>query len=654
MSSLKRRLLLKYGMAATGGLLMLRRGGIARAVVGECTFRPGSAPTLRGADIPKYTRPLLIPPVMPKAPWRRGHSALVDHYEIAVRQLEQHVLPPELGLPPTTVWGYGSIHHPESFSYPGHTIEARWRRSVCVKWINELKDLRTGRFLPHLFAVDPTLHWANPPGGLEGRDGRSVVRGHCPPGPYRGPVPIVTHLHGSTPVEQESDGFPEAWYLPAARNIPDGYAKTGTFFDYFQRTSRLGHLWEPGAAVFQYYNRQRPTTLWYHDHSLGLTRLNTQAGLAGLYIIRGGPQDLPKGVLPGPPPGPYDCPGAKVYEVPLVIQDRSFNDDGSLFYPDSRGLPPELAEDVYVPNGPVAPIWVPEFNGNTIVVNGRTWPYLEVEQRRYRFRILNGSNERLLILALSNGHPIWQIGSDGGFVPAPVPLQTLLMGPAERNDVIIDFSRVPAGTEVLLLNVGPELHGDMSTVADPETTGQVMQFRVVRATSRDTSVPPERLVLPEFEPLGDEEAIRRVSLSEEMLPGVGAVRLLLGTVEPSGDRPRPLHWDHPITETPAVGSTEIWELYNFTEEAHPIHLHDVQFQVVERQPFDGSPTRPPAAWETGYKDTVGALPGEITRIRVKFPNAGLFVWHCHILEHEDNEMMRPYHIGPIPGDLPMR
>ncbi|KYF99922.1 bilirubin oxidase [Sorangium cellulosum] len=628
---------------------------MARAFIGACPPPGAAGPTLSGADIARcrYRQPLLIPPAMPETRRRHGHGPHgdgVDYYEIGVREFKQQVLPP--GLPETTVWGYGSIHHPETFSYPAFTIEARWRRPVRVKWINDLKDPGTGRFRPHLLPVDPTLHWANPPGGLEGRDMRPMFTGECPPGPYRGPVPIVTHLHGAEGVRQESDGFPEAWFLPAATNIPDDYAETGTFYDYYKSTSPLGELWERGAAVFQYPNTQPATTLWYHDHTLGITRVNVYAGPAGFYLLRGGPFDLPPGVLPGPAPGPGDCHETRVYEIPLVIQDRSFNSDGSLFYPGTRGLPPELT----IPNGEFPPIWNPEFFGDVIVVNGRAWPFLKVEQRRYRFRILNGSNSRFLILKMDNGLKFWQIGADGGFLPRPAARDTLVLAPAERADVIVDFSHVRTGTEIVLQNLGPDgpFTGDLSTPSDPETTGQVMQFRVVRATSRDTSTPPHRLVLPHRPPLGDEQAIRRVSLNE-LTTDAGPLAVLLGTFqELDPETPKPLFWDDPITENPATGSTEIWEIYNFTMDAHPIHLHDVQFQIVERLPLGAMPAHPVDAGERGFKDTVIAYPGEITRIKARFDRSGLFVWHCHILEHEDNEMMRPYHIGPIPDDLPLR
>ncbi|WP_437644501.1 multicopper oxidase family protein [Sorangium sp. So ce362] len=653
---MKRRQLLKHGLAATGGLLVLRRGGPASAMFDECPVVLPQGPTLPGVDIApyRYTVPLLIPPIMPRASRRHDHGSHYDYYEIAVRQFKQQVLPGR--MPMTTVWGYGSIQHPETFSYPAFTIEATWRRPVRVKWINDLKDPVTGHFLPHLLPVDPTLHWANPPGGEEGRDSRPMFPVGCPPEPYGGPVPIVTHLHGMVRVAQESDGYPEAWYLPAATDIPEGYAETGTFYDYYKRTSPLGHLWEPGAAVFEYPNDQRAATLWYHDHALGITRLNVYAGPAGFYLLRGGPGDLPPGVLPGSARTRDDCHGSGTYEIPLVIQDRSFNDDGSLFYPATRD--PEFA-DVYIPNGDVPPIWVPEFFGDVMVVNGRPWPFLNVEQRRYRFRILNGSNSRFLLLKMDNGLPFWQIGSDSGFLPCPVERDTLLLAPAERADVIVDFSRVRVGTPIVLRNLGPDgpFNGGPQPPADPETTGQVMQFRVVPARSRDTSTPPHRLRLPRLKPLGDVDAVRRVSLNEVTStsdPAAGPIAALLGTFRPPGsDTAKPLFWDDPVTENPATGSTEIWEIYNFTMDAHPIHVHEVHFEIVDRQPFDGAP-RPPEAGEEGFKDTVIALPDEITRIKMTFEKPGRFVWHCHILEHEDNEMMRPYQIGPTPPDIPDR
>jgi spore coat protein A, manganese oxidase len=252
-----------------------------------------------------------------------------------VRQFRQQILPP--GMPATTVWGYGSAPHRGTFNYPAFTIEARADRPVRVTWINELVD-RNGRYLPHLLPVGPTLHWANPPGGTAGRDMRP--RFASTPGPYTGPVPIVTHLHGSHSAE-ESDGFAEAWYLPHASNIPAGYAGVGSFYNEFRAKfqAKWHQAWPPGTAVFQYQNDQRASTLWFHDHTLGMTRLNVYAGPAGFYLLRGGPDVVPTTCRPAcsqDRPEAGRPAGTRYYETPIAVQDRSFNADGSLFYPASR------------------------------------------------------------------------------------------------------------------------------------------------------------------------------------------------------------------------------------------------------------------------------------------------------------------------------
>ncbi|MHC4623261.1 MAG: multicopper oxidase family protein [Planctomycetota bacterium] len=611
-------------------------------------------------SIPQYVDPLVIPPAMPRtSKIKRRKAKNIDYYEIAVRQFEQQILP--TGLPMTTVWSYGSLAAPGtvaqggSFNYPAFTIEAKFKKPVRVKWINDLVDAG-GNFLPHILPVDQTLHWANPPGGETGKDTRGTD-----PNPYLGPVPIVTHVHGAH-VTPESDGYPEAWYLPDANNIPTGYATKGTHYDQFDPTNT-----EPGTAVFQYPNDQRAATLWYHDHSLGITRLNVYAGPAGFYMIRGGPSDEVAGMLPEPAPALGDPPGMAYYEVPIVIQDRSFNADGSLSYPDNRaffeGLEPNQLQIPFIPepacdgNSDVSPIWNPEFFGDSMVVNGRTWPYLEVEARRYRLRFLNGCNSRFLILKFDNGLPFYQIGAEGGFLPAPVMLNELLMGPAERADVIVDFDDVTVGTDIILLNLGPDepFGGGVPGVdfppANPATTGQVMQFRVVAPIGVDTSTPPMALVLPPVMPLGPPDNTRQVSLNEEESHTVlvreepdgsivldcnsdiafGPTAALLGTLNPDGTG-NPLLWMDPITENPALHSTEVWEIHNFTEDAHPIHLHLVMFEVINREDKATGMVRGPEPWETGWKDTVIAYPDEITRIKAKFDIAGLYVWHCHILE----------------------
>jgi FtsP/CotA-like multicopper oxidase with cupredoxin domain len=677
-----RRDFLKITGASTVGWYVATRTGWMERALAEI---PGG--TLDPLSVPKFETPLLIPPVMPRAAvitLPGGKPA--DYYEISMKQITQQILPS--GMPSTTVWGYGAvtgqgrnpllIHHA-----PSLTIEARWKRPVRVKWINDLVH-EDGTFLSHLLPVDPTLHWANPPGGAAGRDTRPTFAET--PDAYTGPVPIVTHVHGAVGVGDESDGYPEAWYLPAATDIPDGYATEGTWHDFFQgkAASKFGASWSTGSATFQYPNANRASTIWYHDHTLGMTRLNVYAGPAGFYLIRGGPagdkavRDGRTGttaVLPGPAPKEGDrFPSNKTYfEIPIAIQDRAFNTDGSLFYPDSRAFfdGATALDPGFIPVTDLSPIWNPEFFGNMIMVNGNTWPFLDVQQRRYRFRVLNGCQARFLILDFAEipGVEVWQIGNEGGFLAAPVNLTAdnhnwLLMALAERADLIVDFTNVPQGQHVLR-NIGPdEPFGggeppDDFDLADPATTGQIMAFNVGPALAPDPTTPPRFLVLPAIRPLPAPVTTRPLALME-MMSEVwdGPAAAMLGTVDGDGN-PEHQMWADPVSENPDAGDAEIWEFYNFTADAHPMHIHEIAFEVVNRQTLetneDGE-TEPPArlvgdprpaeAWESGFKDTVIAYPGEVTRLHVKFDNPGQFVWHCHIVEHEDNEMMRPFRIGP--------
>jgi spore coat protein A len=677
--------------AASRGKFTLR----AQAQIPGGTLDPGF--------VDKFVTPLLIPPVMPRAGTINSRGGKpIDYYEISMKQFQEQILP--AGLPATTVWGYGAVRGSGRnalliHNAPSLTIEAQWNRPVRVKWINELMDAN-GKYLPHLLPVDQTLHWANPPGGMDGRDMRPTFTET--PGPYTGPVPTVTHVHGAIGVGDESDGYAEAWYLPAANNIPAGYATKGTWYDFFAGKAGVsyGATWGPGFATFQYPNHNRASTIWYHDHALGMTRLNVYAGPAGFYIIRGGPAgdkavlDSRFGtaaVLPGPAPieGDKFPPNKTYYEIPIAIQDRSFNIDGSLFYPDSRVFFDGLVHN-YIPDGEFSPIWNPEFFGNMIMVNGNTWPFQTVEQRRYRFRFLDGCQSRFLILDFNQipGVEVWQIGNEGGFLAAPVNLTAtngnrLLMALAERADVIVDFTNVPVGNYVLA-NVGPdepfgggEPDADFDR-ADPASTGQVMQFRVVPAVAPDPTTPAQFLQLPAITPLPAETVTRQLALIE--MAGIGEdeggsevegpVEALLGTVGPDSinpDTPAGIwterKWMEPVTENPALGATEVWEIYNTTADAHPMHIHEIAFEVVNREglvldgdevakpvELNGNITRP-EPWETGFKDTVIAYPGQVTRLRGQFNNPGQFVWHCHIVEHEDNEMMRPYRIGPVqPGE----
>jgi spore coat protein A, manganese oxidase len=682
---------IKWVGGATAGFYLMGRLPGMSAPAALAIPIPGG--TLDPLSVPKYQTPLLIPPVMPRAGtimMPGGKPA--DYYEISMKQIEEQILPS--GYPTTTVWGYGAVksasknglllHHA-----PSLTIEAQVNRPVRVKWINDLVD-ENGKYLPHLLPVDQTLHWANPPGGTEGRDMRPTF--DSTPGPYTGPVPIVTHVHGAVGVADDSDGYAEAWYLPAANNNPAGYATEGTWYTFFARkaANSYGVTWGPGFATFQYPNHNRASTIWYHDHALGMTRLNVYAGPAGFYIVRGGPAgdkavlDSRSGttaVLPGPAPieGDKFPPNKTYYEFPIAIQDRAFNENGSLFYPDSREFfdGATALDPGFIPDTDLSPIWNPEFFGNMIMVNGNTWPFHNVEKRRYRIRFLNGCQSRFLILDFKNipGVEVWQIGNEGGFLAAPVNLTAandneLLMGLAERADLIVDFTNVPVGNYVLA-NVGPdepfgggEPPGDFDQ-ADPETTGQIMQFRVGPAVAADPTTPPQFLVLPAIAPLPAPAKARKLALLEKASDfWDGPAEAQLGTVDQDGNGLAKM-WAEDVTENPNTGDTEVWEFYNGTADAHPMHIHEIVFEVVDRQglvanedgeaipPFRlvGDP-RPRDSWENGLKDTVISYPGEVTRVRGRFTTPGRFVWHCHIVEHEDNEMMRPYQIGPAPPDQP--
>ena len=365
-----RREFIKYSLAVGAGLFLVGRADIDSALANPtASLAAGKAArasrrvvaaipggTLDPLAIPKYQTPLLIPPQMPRAGILRQGMQVIDYYEISVKQFEQQILP--AGLPKTTVWGYGpakalSPRAPMIYNAPSLTIEANWNRPVRIKWINDLKDAN-GNYLPHLLPVDPTLHWANPPGGTAARDMRPTFDQHARP------------LHRPRP-----HGHTRPWFgrrgrrerrlrrgvVPAGcGQHPSGLRYRGHLVQLLQdqgcaqglcgaRHAEVG----PGTSVFQYPNTQRASTIWYHDHTLGMTRLNVYAGPAGFFIIRGGPAgDLAvrdmrtrkPAILPWPAPNEVDQirPNTTYYEIPIAIQDRAFNADGSLFYPDSRAF----------------------------------------------------------------------------------------------------------------------------------------------------------------------------------------------------------------------------------------------------------------------------------------------------------------------------
>lgn len=471
---------------------------------GKGTRIPKAPMPLDPTSIPKYVNQLVVPPVWsPIIIGNHRSGQGTDHlYVISITQFRQQILPPR--FPRTTVWGYGGLARDPAtgkempFRHaPGATFEVTRRTRVHVQWLNLLSSR-------HFLPVDPTLHWANPNNmGMPEPPFKPF-----PPG-YRkaqAPVPIVTHLHGGE-VESESDGHPDAWFTIGELERGPAFAK----------------------SLFTYYNGQQSTTLWYHDHVLGITRLNVLTGLAGFYLLRDpeNPLDRPDSVLP-----------KGKYEIPIAIQDRSFNVDGSFNFP-RVGVNPDIH-----------PYWVPEFLGDAIMVNGKTWPNLNVERRQYRFRLLNGSNARFYDLKFSNGMVITQIGSDGGYLPEPVALNELIIAPGERADVLVDFSSVSSGTRIILMNDAnaPFPNGEPP---NPQTVGQIMQFTVLPGVP----VPPPALppVLNDIVNLIPDAPKRTLPLVELMGPN-GPTMLIL-----NGQR-----WAAPISELPRVGSTEVWELVNLT------------------------------------------------------------------------------------------
>lgn len=534
----------------------------------------------------------------------------------------------------TKVWGYGPLGGPVSF--PGPTFIAKSNVPVNIKWHNNLPA--TGHFLP----VDVSLHMAHPH-GMSAADYFAA-----------GNVPAVVHLHGGK-TESASDGLPEAWYS-------QGFVDKGPQFI---------------KETYTYHNTQEAATLWYHDHALGITRLNVYAGLAGFYLLEDKRErDLVKdGILPK---GPHD--------IEIVIQDRMFDQNGQLFLPSKSGDPwfGDPGEPLELPFEPSV---VAEFFGDFIVVNGVTWPFLEVEPRPYRFRLLNGSDSRFYVLEMDNKMPFMQIGTDNGLLPNPVPLTRLIIAPGERAEVVVDFSNYQ-NQNITVLNFGPDEPFKGANFQTPNVnTGQIMQFQVTKKLKANgglpiASVSPSTTLRPPLEDLGLANATRKLALFEGM-DADGRLQPLLGVI--NGDNAKTettingsLAWFEPITENPGVGDVEIWEVYNATEDAHPIHLHLVSFQILDRTPFDAvvntqpqvqhdgrdggfagyivestisetGPAEAPAANELGWKDTFIVPPGYFGRVKAKFERPGRYVWHCHILSHEDHEMMRPFHVGPMPA-----
>ena len=618
------------------------------------TGKPGVSP-LDPATVPKFVNQLPRLPVFVPVGTKRESSTgkNLPLYEVTEKAIYQQILPP--GFPKTQVYAYGGTVNTAGpgdypniqtvFSTPGPTFETTRDNRIFVHYINDLDG-------DHIFPVDPTIMAAN----VNNQPEPQPPFKPFPPGyeKFQDPIATVPHLHGGV-TPSDSDGFPLSWFT---KNLE----RTGPTFK---------------GTTFEYFNGQLPTTLWYHDHALGMTRLNVAAGLEGTYIIRD-PKDTIAPLLP-----------SGEFEVPLMLTDKAFNTDGSIHFTQVGDNP-----DVH-------PYWDPEYFGDEIMVNGKVWPNLNVQRRQYRFRIVDGSNARFYNLSLSNGMSFIQVGADGSYLPAPVTLTEQLIAVCERTDILIDFSNLAPGTKVVLRNSAnaPFPGGDPPDAG----TSKIMQFTVVNSpVVHPHPLPSTLITIPELIETAGIGNPKLFTLNEQEHPVTG---------DPLGVFIDGRHFDDDVTEIPRVGTTEAWYFQNTTEDAHPIHIHLVEFQLEDRQqidvdrfkayweklnvnsdgvvgelPLDHPPIRvnvetpvdtgdgtgvhdfligdpiPPSPSESGWKDVFLSPPGMVTRIRLRlapqsvkesdlFPGKNTFpfdptagpgyVWHCHILDHEDNDMMRP-------------
>ncbi|MTI32935.1 multicopper oxidase family protein [Xanthovirga aplysinae] len=537
----------------------------------------------------------------------------------------------------TKMWGFeynGSIHS------PGPTFLTMKDHPINIKWSNQLT------FKPHFLPVDYSLHTPKL------KDSTSL--------------PIVIHLHGGH-TEAESDGYPESWYTQNYREVGPTFIKKD----------------------YSYDNSQEATTLWYHDHTVGMTRLNVYAGLYGFYLISDENEKklLEEKIIP---------PESKTTEI--IINDANFTEKGELYYPGRHGQPLNPYMTTEIKENWPDPTHFAAFFGTFIMANNMCWPKMEVEPAMYRFRLLNGSTSRTYILEFENQMPIYQIGSDGGFLNNPLKLKQLILVPAERADIIIDFS-THEGEKIILKNLGPDLHfrgfvdpkdpknstkliynkdenrritdgfGGFAPIADPKSTGLVMRFDVTeQADSPDKT---EKInfnsntkLRPTLELLDPKQAVKtRKLVLFKLADDLGRTLAMLGTLKDGS-----LFFKDSITEVIEKNTIEIWEIYNTTISSHPVHLHQIQFQILDRQVFEVDLTfhdqkllytdrtfkgailnfkkfvdKPilPQANEKGRKDTALVFSGQLIRLIVRFDLPGKYVWHCHILAHEDYDMMRP-------------
>lgn len=662
---------------------------------------------LPGALIPQFVDPLPV----------AGDVSVINAtagggYNITMQEFKAQILPSTgvpAALPPipantgSWVWGYltdGDIPAPTVApfrkSYLGPVVVARKGFLTNPTYINALPFGLNSNVQP-LLPVDQTLDWADPLG--------SGCAGQPPTGTcgsiYLGPQPAIPHIHGGE-VEPAYDGGPDAWWLPVNAVAPVA-----------QGIGAPAGATATGTATFTYPNTQQAGTIWFHDHALGATRLNVFAGMAGVYPIMDPGVELPKANEPLCTPGTICLPAFPQYDIPLIIQDRSFDTAGQIFY--------NLASNPQ-PNPTVHPYWIPEFIGDVILVNGKTWPYLNVEPRQYRFRFVNGSNARFYDLTMTGGIPFLVIATDVGYLDQAVSTPNLIIGPGERYEVIVDFTGIvpnAATPPTIVMNNSARTPFPGGAKVVKGTTDTVMQFRV--SLSLNAAIPNTAIAagtnLRPANPIVNIKAAtplikRQLTLNEVVGPG-GPLELVLNNTK----------YNRVITgfttresEQPQIGATELWEIINITADAHPIHTHLASFQLVNRQAFRASPwtrvytnaltatygplfdglgppnlyTIPnadgalggnpaigpylqrnkltlPLVYENGWKDTVISYPGEVTRFMIRFTPTDIavgsetpginqyeglnptnvingigYVWHCHIVDHEDNEMMRPY------------
>jgi cysteine-rich repeat protein len=499
-----------------------------------------------------YVDPLPLPPVATPTSGSPGSTAT---YNISMVEVNQSF---HSQLPPTRVWAYNDgVHTPVT---PGPIVVARTGMPVTMNWFNDLRNLDTGALrTDHYLAVDT----------MQDEMGMTCIHG------AEDSAKAVVHLHGGH-VPAAFDGYPENTMLPG-----------------------------DAAQQYVYPNDQQAGYLWFHDHALGITRLNVYMGLAGAYLVRDAVEDA------------INLPGGE-FEVPLVIQDRTFNPDGSLKYP---------------------AMWMDMFFGDKIIVNGKVWPYFNVKKGKYRFRLLNGSTSRVYTLSLSPPSGLLTftvVGNEGGLLEAPVPgVGTLTIGPGERYDVVVDFASYATGAEILLQNSAGAPYP-----SGPVDEAKVMKFRVVSQAGDTDPLPSTLRPIVRLDP-ATASRTRDFRLKQSGTDGCGRA-----TWEING-----LRFDD-ITEYPELGTTEIWRFVNDSGVSHPMHMHLVMFQVLDRDGFtkdpngailpNGHPVLPPAE-ESGWKDTVMVAPGEIARVIARFDAyKGRYPYHCHILEHEEHEMMRQF------------